>query len=497
MTGRRKKERRAKPPGALPAAPPAVSRAARSRLLRWIPALVLLLVGSAFWLRGQRPFTSSPEPVAPEDLEGLDPEVRRLVQEHLRRTRAEPSGQNHGTLGLVYEAQNMFREAERCYAAATELDGDPLWKLHHGIASAGLGDLQGALALFREATEELGDSAAAHYRLADALLQSGALDEAVEHFEAAAQLAPERTEAHAGLGAALFQEQAYEQARTHLVRATELDPSYRTAHYQLGLTLRALGRDEEAARELALGIEAQKRALPDPLDGRMRSFRVGYTSRVDGAAALLDQGRTKEGMAILEQLLEQHPNDVHVLNNLAVACMQMGQTERSHELLMRARKLDESSFPTWINLAAWGLKYGKLDEALVWAERAVELAGQVASAHQVHGNVLAKKGRWQEAHDSLVVAVGLDARDPGSHHSLALACAQLGRWEEARASLLTATSLDPRRWTAHLDLAQTNMILGNLEEARRSLAEAQKLAGSNPGVEALAREIERRETAGR
>jgi tetratricopeptide (TPR) repeat protein len=498
MTGRGKKDRRVRAAGGAlgqsSAIPPAQLAA---RLLRWIPALVLLLGVGVFWLRERRFFASAPEPIAPADVQGLDPEVRRLVEQHLQQARAEPSGANHGTLGLVYEAQGMWREAERCFAAAAELDEDPLWTLHQGSATASLGDVRAAAELFRRAADGLPDSAAAHYRLADALVQLGALDEAVQHFETAVRLAPENSEGHAGLGAALYRKEAYEEARTHLAKAVELDPTYRTAHYQLGTTLRALGREEEAARELALGINAQKRAIPDPLDRKMRSFTVGYSSRVDGAVALLRSGRTDEALGVLEEVSREHPSDVGVLNNLAVAYLKKGDAARARALLDRARALDERAFATWINLTSWGLQTGELDQALAWANRAVELAGEVGRAHQVRGEVLAKKGRWNEAYEALKKAAQLDAREAGVHRSLAIACAQLARYDEARACLVTATGLDPRNWAAHLDLCEVNMALGDLERARAALSEARELAPGNAAVESVARKLAKRETEAR
>lgn len=494
MTGRRKKERRPPLPASAPRASAPAPPSPRQRP-RWIPSLLVVGVAAALWLSTRG--ADAPPPAVPADLTGLDPEVRALVEEHVRRVRADPSAQNHGTLGLVYEAQGMWREARQSFAAACALDGDPLYGLHQGIASASLGDGQAALALFRNAVDELPGSAAAHYRLGDALLEAGALDEALQQMEAAVRLAPDRAESHIGLGAVLHRKQAYAEARTHLARAVELDPAQRSAHYQLGATLRELGLEEEAAREMALGMDAEEQPLPDPLDERMRSFRLGYTSRLDGAVKLLRSGRTDDAIAVLEALWKQRPDDVNTLNNLAIACLRKGDSSRCRELLARARELDERAFATWINLAALEVQAGTLERAQACADRAVELAAQVGRAHQMRGEVLARRGHWQEAHDALKLAASLDARDPEVHLALARTCLALARHDEARAALLTVTSLDPTSLAAHVDLCQLHATMGDFEAARQSLGRVRELAPGDPALESMALEIERHATAKR
>ena len=81
-----------------------------------------------------------------------------------------------------------------------------------------------------------------------------------------------------------------EKALEHLERAVRLDPLSGIAHYQLGLAYRALGRTEEAERELAVGLGAERAYLPSPLAEQVTSYSVGISSMVDRAAALLARG---------------------------------------------------------------------------------------------------------------------------------------------------------------------------------------------------------------
>ena len=487
MTGRSRKDAAARRgPSPAPEAGPAPKRSRSVGSLLIVLGLTAVTLG--YLLKSN--FRSGGEPVATAATDQLDPDVRRVLDRQLRELQRDPSAANHGELGLVYEANEIWKEAERSLRMAAQLDpAQPLWNLHRAIVLRQLGDSGGSIELLRGVVRELPDSAAAHYRLADALLETHDVNGAVEHFREAARLAPERPEGHAGLGAALLDAKAAEEAVAALEKALARDPQYQAAHYLLGLAYRALGRKEDAARELALGVGGGRRALPDPLESHLARYRVDYASRVDGAVNLLEAGRLEDGIRGLEDLYAKRPDDVNVLNNLAVAYQMRGEREKALRLLEHARDIDETKFATWINLASCEMEMGRLDEALADSERAIQLAGTVGKAHLVRGLVLAQKGRLQEARASLQFAVGFEARDPEAHYALGRVLAMLGQPEEARASLETATRLAPMHLGATLELGRVYLHLGRRDEADRALAAARRIAPSDAGVLALAAQM--------
>lgn len=435
-------------------------------------------------------FGTGGEPPAPPATDQLDPDVRRVLDRQLQQLQRDPSAANHGELGLVYEANEIWKEAERSFRMAAQLDpAQPLWNLHRAVVLRQLGDSTGAIELLRTVVRELPDSAAAHYRLADALLETHDVNGAVEHFREAARLAPERPEGHAGLGAALLDAKAAGEAVTALEKALARDPQYQAAHYLLGLAYRALGRKEEASRELALGVGGGRRNLPDPLEANLARYRVDYASRVDGAVNLLESGRIEDGIRGLEDLYAKRPDDLNILNNLAVAYQMRGEREKALQLLERARGIDDTKFATWINLASCEMELGRLDDALAHSERAIQLAGTVGKAHLVRGLVLAQKGRLAEAQASLQAAVGFEARDPEAHYALGRIDVMLNRFDEARASLETATRLAPMHLAATLELGRVYAHLGQEADASRMLAAARRIAPSDAGVLALADQL--------
>ncbi|RMH21726.1 MAG: hypothetical protein D6696_05140, partial [Acidobacteria bacterium] len=71
-----------------------------------------------------------PGPVLPADAASLDPEVAALVERQAAAVREEPaSAAGHGTLGLIYEANDLWQLARESYARALALDpGDRRWR---------------------------------------------------------------------------------------------------------------------------------------------------------------------------------------------------------------------------------------------------------------------------------------------------------------------------------------------------------------------------------
>ncbi|HEV2351521.1 MAG TPA: tetratricopeptide repeat protein [Terriglobia bacterium] len=94
-------------------------------------------------------------------------------------------------------------------------------------------------------------NAAAEYELGEMARQSRQWDAAIEHFKRAASLDPEFVDALIGLGKSLVSAGRPKDAVEPLERAVRLQPDNPNAHYQLSFAYRRLGREQEAARELA------------------------------------------------------------------------------------------------------------------------------------------------------------------------------------------------------------------------------------------------------
>jgi tetratricopeptide (TPR) repeat protein len=92
------------------------------------------------------------------------------------------------------------------------------------------------------------------------LFRQGRLPEAATLLEQAAKSNSPR--AHLELGRVLLQQGNLESAAHHLEQATRLNPTDPNAHLLLARAYQRLGRDADAARELALGEEQRRRKQP-------------------------------------------------------------------------------------------------------------------------------------------------------------------------------------------------------------------------------------------
>jgi tetratricopeptide (TPR) repeat protein len=124
----------------------------------------------------------------------------------------------HFGLGYLYWKERLYDEAVREFEA--ELANDPA----HSQATAYLGDIS---------------------------MRRGDLLKAREHLQKAIRLRKDIRIAHFDLGIIDSDQKQYARAEMEFKQAIQIDPTKADSHYRLASVYRALGRNEDAARELA------------------------------------------------------------------------------------------------------------------------------------------------------------------------------------------------------------------------------------------------------
>ena len=99
------------------------------------------------------------------------------------------------------------------------------------------------------------DQAESLYQLGQMALDANRDDEARADFDKVVDRIPSHGGALTGLGILSYRTKDYPGAERWLARAVTVSPDYQPAHYYLGLTLRRLGRQQDADRELHLATE--------------------------------------------------------------------------------------------------------------------------------------------------------------------------------------------------------------------------------------------------
>ena len=133
-------------------------------------------------------------------------------------------------------------------------------------------------------------------------------------------------------------------------------------------------------------------------------------------------------------------------------------------------------FPThcfgWKVLGAVFGQTGRITEALVANQKAVELTPEDAETHSNLGNTLKVLGRLEEAEASYRKAIVLNPDFVEAHSNLGITLKELGRLDEAEPSYRQAIALRPVFAYAHCNLGNTLKELGRLEESEPSYRQA-------------------------
>ena len=171
----------------------------------------------------------------------------------------------------AYESQGKWDEALVEYRKI--LDQHPKTPgIHYRLGRIILAQPQTATSV-DDAKKEFGAEIASHpenapseFMLGDIARQAQQWDEAAEHFSRATKIDAGFSEAYLGLGIALNAQQKYQNAIAALEPYVKMEPSDPAGHYQLAIAYGRAGRQQDAARQMALQQEAEKaqKGVPQP-----------------------------------------------------------------------------------------------------------------------------------------------------------------------------------------------------------------------------------------
>ncbi|MFQ5877703.1 MAG: protein kinase [Acidobacteriota bacterium] len=235
--------------------------------------------------------------------------------------------------------QRNWRTARQMFARAIEIDPG------YALAYAGIADASSYLYMYAESTDEnLGRARGASAR--------------------ALELAPGLAEAHAARGLALSLGREYAESDEEFETAIRLDPDLFEAHYFYARAAWAQGKFEQAAQQFEQAIAVR----PEDYQAPMLLGNV-YTRLGREEDALATQRRALE---VIEEHLEQNPDDVRALYLGAAALMHVGRPERGLEWAGRALAVDPNDASILYNVACIYSIAGRVGDAIGYLERALD-----------------------------------------------------------------------------------------------------------------------------
>ena len=195
--------------------------------------------------------------------------------------------------------------------------GNVLWKE---------GNLEGAIASYREALGRLSDASKVHNNLGGVYYEEGRLDEAIQHYEQALGISQSRFAqrssssplmpsapssltanpfiTHSNLADALARKGRRQEALQHYQQALQLDPNSAKVHANLGATLAELENYEEGIKELEQAL----------------SIDPGYiNARLNLASVLVSIGETERARSHYQLMLESSDERAQTAARAAMA----------------------------------------------------------------------------------------------------------------------------------------------------------------------------------
>lgn len=289
-------------------------------------------------------------------------------------------------LGKAHEAQ-IACEA-RLAASHDDVEAlSLLAEIHQSTGhAASAADLLEQLTLLRPR------DAAAHRRLAAALLAAGRPAEAAHALRIAIGIEPGSARAHNNLGQALMQLGQLPEAIASCNEALRLDPGYAIAHANLGLALAEIGELDQAEHsfERALAVTPQMveawvgrgavLARQHRFAGALECFETAQRLRPGDAATLAQKAfmllsleRPADALDCADLALQADEKCIQAHNIRAGALRRLGRCAAAIDSLERALALDPGYVEAWCNHGMILHEMGDHERAVQSYRRAVDL----------------------------------------------------------------------------------------------------------------------------
>jgi tetratricopeptide (TPR) repeat protein len=301
-----------------------------------------------------------------------------------------------------------------------------------GSLRADDGDLDGAMALYREALCDKPNYSKAHFFLARGLEQQGKIDEAKSEYALALRLDPTFEPAHIFLGVLLAGEKNYDQAAAEYEAVLKTNPRSATAHNDLARLLQTEGRLDESVRHYLAAVQ-----FDSSVAQAHNNLGVLY----------LQKGQLADGIAQLREALRLNPGNVETEYNLALALIQQQQWKEASELLQRIAPAQPNNANAQYQYGLALAHQGKTREAMSQYAKALLLTPDFAEALDALAWIAATDPRPELRNGPQAVAMAgraceLTGREqPAMLLTLAAAYAETGRFSEAATTAKKAGDL--------------------------------------------------------
>ena len=381
--------------------------------------------------------------------------------------RLEPKiSEGHAALGSVL--LNLGRPAE----AAAELKRglalrptDANMKMNLALAEVRAGQSGEALPLFKEISAQ-GDALPPEVEIAyaQALTQAGQRPVALDRLRAAVAAAPDNATLHDALGSLLAQEQQWAAAQPEFARAVELDPKLIAARLHLGTVLMQLNQAADATATL----EAVRAEQPQDV-AILNELALSYTA----------QGSYDKALVPAQEAMRLAPDSTAAAYQAAIALQGLGREREATPLFQRVVKAEPENAGALTNYALALVQQGRAKEAVPLYTRAVALTPNDPVVHEDFGVAYLQQSDIDDAIREFEAGLKLDRDGQQLHYNLGLAYKLKDDMAHAIPELELAARLDPNSPDPAYTLGILYMQAGRFGDAEAQLRHTLELRPEN------------------
>lgn len=315
--------------------------------------------------------------------------------------------------GLQHHRDGRPQDAKILYDQVLSISPRHPDALHlRGLIALGEGDAGSAVEYIRLAAQLQPKNWAFKGNLASALMELGAIDEALSVFRRAAQLKPNEAQFQMGIANCLALRGEIAQAEKQLRAVTQRFPQFALAWFNLANAVRDLGRAPEA-------VELFRRAI-----------------------------------AVDASLVEAHIN-------LGGTLLSLERLDEAEDAYRRALAVNPAAPLLHCNLASVLIDRGRFAEAETACREALALAPDLALAHSFIAAAIGHQGRLREALDYHCRAATLEPENARVQTAFGAGLCEVGEIAEGLRVLDRAIALAPDMWEAHFSRAIAKLTAGD------------------------------------
>jgi TolB-like protein/Flp pilus assembly protein TadD len=235
-------------------------------------------------------------------------------------------------LGLAYKRSNQAALAEQSFMKAIELQPN-YWRAYMTMGNFlyDAGRVEEAIPYYERITELMPRSEIALNNLGAALFVSGQFSQATRYWQQSLELAPS-SDAYSNVATSLYLEGDYRQAADLYHKAVEFAPDDCELWGNLGDAYSQLPETEDLAGAMytnAIRL-AEQRLQINQSDSRTLALMGHYQAKT---------GKRDMALSYVDRALALAPNDMNVTYYSATAMAELGESERSFDMLEQALSL--------------------------------------------------------------------------------------------------------------------------------------------------------------